>query len=113
MLAFMVRRLFQTCIVLVLVTVIAFSLLQIIPGDPALTILGDSATPAQVEALRHELGLDQPVLVQYVRWFSGMLRGDLGKSIAYREAVTNLIAARLPVTFHLGIVALVLSTVLS
>ncbi len=113
MLAYVVRRLIQTVIVLVLVTLIAFSLLQIMPGDPALIILGDTATPAQVEALHHELGLDQPVPVQYIRWFWNMLHGDLGKSSAYRESVTGLIAARLPITFHLGILALVLSTVVS
>lgn len=113
MLAYVIRRLLQTVVVLVLVTVIAFSLLQIMPGDPALTILGDTATPAQLDAYRHELGLDQPVPVQYLRWFANMVQGNLGKSIAYRENVTSLIAARLPITFHLGILALLLSTILS
>lgn len=113
MIEFITRRLAQTLVVLVIVSFIAFSLIQITPGDPALVILGDSATPAQVEALRHELGLDQPVWVQYLRWASNIVHGDLGKSISLDESVTSLLAARLPVTFQLGLFALLLSTLAS
>lgn len=113
MIAFTVRRLLQTVVVLLLVTVIAFSLLQVVPGDPALTMLGESATPEQVENLRRELGLDQPLPVQYLRWFGNMLKGDLGRSLALHESVSSLIASRLPVTLYFGVVALLVSVAVS
>ncbi len=113
MIVFVVRRLIETVIVLVVVSLIAFSLLHITPGDPALYILGDSATPERIEALHHELLLDQPLWVQYTRWVTNLLQGNLGSSIVFRDTVANLLAVRLPITFHLGIVALVLSILLS
>jgi peptide/nickel transport system permease protein len=109
---FIVRRFLQTIIVLVLVSFIAFSILQMMPGDPALIILGEDASQAQIDALRLELGLDQPVLVQYARWFTNMLQGNFGRSILYHENVTHLIATRLPITLHLGLVAFVLSALI-
>ncbi|RJX26968.1 MAG: ABC transporter permease [Dethiobacter sp.] len=111
--AFIVRRLIQTVIVLVIVSFIAFSILHLLPGDPVLTMLGMEATPAQVEALRHELGLDRPFLVQYAHWFTNVLQGDFGRSIVYRDSVAKMIVKRLPVTFYLGLIALVISTLIS
>jgi len=113
MLIFIIRRLIQTVIVLILVSFIAFSLLHLIPGDPVVTMLGAEATQAHIDALRSELGLDRPLIVQYLRWLTHVLQGNFGKSIIYRESVTALIATRLPVTFHLGLIALVLSTCIS
>jgi peptide/nickel transport system permease protein len=113
MITFIIRRLIQTVFVLILVSLIAFSLLHIIPGDPVVTMLGTEATQAQIDILRHELWLDRPLLVQYMRWFTNILQGDFGKSIMYRESVAGLIATRLPVTFHLGFIALILSTLIS
>jgi peptide/nickel transport system permease protein len=113
MLTFIMRRLIQTVIVLILVSFIAFSLLHLIPGDPVVAMLGAEATQAQIDALRSELGLDRPLIARYVRWFTNVLQGDFGKSIIYRESVTALIATRLPVTFHLGLIAFVLSTCIS
>jgi peptide/nickel transport system permease protein len=113
MLAYITRRLIQTVLVLVFVSLIVFSLMHIIPGDPVLIMLGDQATPAQIEAFRHELWLDRPLWVQYVHWATNMLQGDFGKSLFYQQSVTSLIAARLPITFHLGVVALILSTLVS
>jgi peptide/nickel transport system permease protein len=113
MVTFIIRRLIQTVFVLILVSLIAFSLLHIIPGDPVVTMLGTEATQAQIDILRHELWLDRPLLVQYMRWFTNILQGDFGKSIMYRESVAGLIATRLPVTFHLGFIALILSTLIS
>ena len=113
MVTFIIRRLIQTVFVLILVSLIAFSLLHIIPGDPVVTMLGTEATQAQIDTLRHELWLDRPLLVQYMRWFTHVLQGDFGKSIMYRESVAGLIATRLPVTFHLGFIALILSTLIS
>jgi peptide/nickel transport system permease protein len=113
MLAYIARRLIQTILVLVFVSLIVFSLMHIIPGDPVLIMLGDQATPAQIEELRHALWLDQPLWVQYVHWATNVLQGDFGDSIFYRESVISLIAARLPITFHLGMVAFILSTLVS
>ena len=112
MVAYIIRRLIQTVFVLILVSLIAFSLLHIIPGDPVVTMLGSEATQVQVDALRQELGLDRSLIVQYLHWFVNVLRGNFGKSITYLESITTLIAARLPITFHLGLVALILSTLI-
>ncbi len=109
---FILRRSLQTVIVLILVCLIAFSILHMMPGDPALIILGEDASQAQIDALRLELGLDQPVLVQYARWFTNMLQGDFGRSILYHEDVSDLIATRLPITLHLSLVAFVLSALI-
>jgi peptide/nickel transport system permease protein len=109
---FIIRRFLQTVVVLVLVSFLAFSILHMMPGDPALIILGEDASQAQIDALRLELGLDQPVLVQYARWFTNMLQGDFGRSILYHENVADLIATRLPITLHLGLVAFVLSALI-
>ena len=109
---FIVRRFLQTVVVLVVVSFIAFSILHMMPGDPALIILGEDASQAQIDTLRLELGLDQPVLVQYARWFTNMLQGNFGRSILYHEDVADLIATRLPITLHLGLVAFILSTLI-
>ncbi len=109
---FVLRRSLQTVVVLVLVSLFAFSILHMLPGDPALIILGEDASQAQIDALRLELGLDQPVLVQYARWFTNMLQGDFGRSILYHENVADLIASRLPITLHLGLTAFILSALI-
>lgn len=113
MITYIIRRLIQTVIVLILVSFIAFSILHIIPGDPVVTMLGSEATQAQIDLLRHELWLDRPFIVQYMRWFTNILQGDFGTSIIYRESVATLIATRLPITFHIGFIALILSTIIS
>jgi peptide/nickel transport system permease protein len=98
--------------VIFLVTIISFLLLQIVPGDPVIQILGAKATPAQQEILRHELGLDKPVVVQYFNWIGGILHGDFGKSIIYHEDVGRLLRDRFPITAYLSILALIISTFL-
>jgi peptide/nickel transport system permease protein len=112
LLAFVVRRLIHTVVVIFLVSGIAFSLLQFIPGDPVLAMLGEGATPQRVEALRKELWLDRPVLVQYGHWINNVLHGDLGKSITYFEDVTGVIARTLPKSAYLAALALALSVFL-
>lgn len=113
MLAYIARRLMQTVLVLVFVSVIVFSLMHLIPGDPALVILGDQATPEQIEALHRELLLDQPLWIQYLNWAGDVLQGNLGRSVSYKQSVTDLLATRLPITFHIGLVAFILSTAIS
>jgi peptide/nickel transport system permease protein len=109
---FVLRRSLQTVIVLILVSLLAFSILHMLPGDPALIILGEDASQAQIDTLRLELGLDQPVLMQYARWFTNMLQGDFGRSILYHENVAHLIATRLPITLHIGLIAFILSALI-
>ncbi|HEX9075859.1 MAG TPA: ABC transporter permease [Anaerolineae bacterium] len=113
MLAYIARRLMQTVLVLIFVSVIVFSLMHLIPGDPALVILGDQATPEQIEALHRELLLDQPLWIQYLNWAGDVLQGNLGRSVSYQQSVTDLLATRLPITFHIGLVAFILSTAIS
>jgi peptide/nickel transport system permease protein len=108
--SFIIRRIIQAVIVIFLVTIISFLLLQIVPGDPVIQILGAKATPAQQEILRHELGLDRPVIVQYLNWIGGIAHGDFGKSIIYHEDVGRLLRDRFPITAYLSILALVIST---
>ena len=113
MATFIVRRLMQTVIVMVIVSFLVFLLLYLVPGDPAQIMLGLDATKAQLDALRHELWLDQPFLLQYWHWLNNLLHGDLGSSISNHQSVTSLISASLPKTFYLGLIALVLSVIIS
>jgi peptide/nickel transport system permease protein len=87
-----------------------FFLLHIMPGDPATIMLGIDASQERIDSLRKELWLDRPVLVQYGHWLAGAIRGDLGKSVSFREDAAGIIADRLPITLHLSIVSLILST---
>src|SRR5512132_4228361 len=100
--AFLVRRLLQTIITLLVVTIISFTLCMVLPGDPALALLGEQgATEEAIQQVRQELGLDQPLYVQYFRWLGTIVRGDLGVSIRTRAHVLTLFAQRLPVTLEL------------
>jgi len=87
-------------------------LIELIPGDPAVTTLGVLATQAQIDALRKEMWLDRPLLVRYGHWMGNVLRGDFGKSMILNRDVTQLIVERLPITLHLVSMALILSTIL-
>ncbi len=100
---FVVRRLLLTIPILLLVSIMTFSLIHLIPGDPARVILGQEATPEAYAALRAELGLDKPIVVQYFSWLGKVLQGDLGISITDRVPVSQLIMQRLPATVELTI----------
>jgi peptide/nickel transport system permease protein len=109
MLQLILRRILIMIPVLFLVSVMVFSLILLVPGDPAVTLSGENATQEQIAATRERLGLDDPVLVQYGRWVSHAVRGDLGKSLYSGQDVTNLIMQRMPVTLSLAAGAIVLS----
>ncbi len=94
---------------LFLVSVISFSVFQIIPGDPALSKLGMEATQEQVEMLRTELMLDKPLSTQYIHWAKNILRGDLGESIRFSRPIEELIKERIMVTLTLGIYAILIA----
>jgi peptide/nickel transport system permease protein len=109
---YITRRLLQTVVVLLIVTIISFLLLHLTPGDPAAAMLDTGASREQIDALRKELWLDRPFAVQYLHWLSKAFHGDLGTSIMYRDPLTSIFAARLPVTLFLSVTAFLLSTIL-
>jgi peptide/nickel transport system permease protein len=88
-------------VILLAATALTFFITNVLPGDAAVAILGDNATPADIASLRTELGLDRNVVVRYVDWLSHALRGDLGKSYRTRENIATMIGDRLPVTLEL------------
>src|SRR5262250_2652264 len=91
------------------VVVLVFAFLHLVPGDPVEIMLGESAAPAQVAALRHDLGLDRPLPAQLGGFFARAMRGDLGYSIAFRAPVGDLIGARYPAKAALAATALLLA----
>jgi peptide/nickel transport system permease protein len=101
MTGYFVRRTLQAVIVVFLVCVATFILLHLLPGGPARAILGPRATPAQIRQFGHDNGYDQPLPVQFWRWFGGVLHGDLGYSYRLNENVGTLILQRLPKTVTL------------
>ena len=106
---FILRRLLLGILVLILVSILVFLATQALPGDPARAILGRSATPASLAALRRQLHLDQPVLEQYLTWVTGLLHGDLGRSLAAQEPVSTLLSPKLVNSAVLVALAAVLS----
>jgi ABC-type dipeptide/oligopeptide/nickel transport system permease component len=106
LLRYLVRRLFLTIPVLIGVATLVFSLIHLVPGDPAQSMLGDSAPPEDVARLRQSLGLDRPLLAQYRTFLAGVVRGDLGKSFRYGTPVTTEIKSRLGRTLQLALAAM-------
>lgn len=109
MLVLLVRRLVSLIVTLIVVSALIFVVMDILPGDPAAVMLGTSATEETLTALRHAMGLDQPMLARYARWIGGILSGDLGTSYTYKVPVAGLIADRLAVTLPLAILAILTS----
>lgn len=113
MLAFTLRRLLEAIPVVFLSTVIVFLILHLVPGDPAITIAGSDARPDTIAAIRTELGLDQPLPVQYAHWIGRVLQGDLGRSYTNKLSVAEQIRQRIPATLELTFAALVLALAVS
>lgn len=109
MFRYLVRRLLLTIPVLLGVATLVFALIHLVPGDPAQAMLGEGAAPEELVKLRHSLGLDQPLLVQYKSFLSGIARGDLGTSFRYNTPVTAQIREKLPNTAKLAVAAMVLA----
>jgi peptide/nickel transport system permease protein len=115
MTSYIIRRLIQAVVVLIIVSIIVFAAMRLLPGDP-LTIYIiqkdiSALTPESEALLRHEFGLDKPLVMQYLDWMAGLLHGDFGKSIFLGDSVGTLLAQRLPVTIHLGLLSLAFSSV--
>src|SRR3954467_7718322 len=113
MLSYILRRIASTLPVMAIVALFVFSLLYIAPGDPAVVIAGDQASPADVERIRAALGLDRPFLVQFGDWSWRILHGDLGTSIFTNLPVSALIAQRIGPTLSLMAITLVLTIVVA
>jgi peptide/nickel transport system permease protein len=113
MIAFLVRRVLLTIPVLLGVATLVFFLIHLVPGDPAVSMLGEGAAPAEVEKLRERLGLDRPLLQQYVSFLSGLVRGELGLSFRYNRPVTQEILGRLPATAELAAAAMLVALLIA
>lgn len=111
-LTFALRRLLLTIPMLFVMSVVVFLILRLVPGDPVRTMLGFRATDENVAELRRQLGLDQPLLTQYVNWIEALLRGDLGKDIVSHAPLADLLAQRLPVTFELTTLSMLLAVLI-
>lgn len=113
MIPFLARRLLTGFATLLLASVVVFAVLEILPGDPALLMLGMNASPEALATLREQLGLNDPVMVRYVSWILGLLTGDFGRSFTYSSPVIDLIAERAVVSLPLAVISLVLSTAIA
>ena len=109
----LVRRLLLTLPVLIGVATLVFSLIHLVPGDPVQAMLGENASPQEISNLRHRLGLDRPLPVQYVGFMRGAVTGDLGTSLRTNEPVTGAIAARLPATFELAAASMSMAVIIA
>jgi peptide/nickel transport system permease protein len=109
MVAFLIRRILGLVLVWLGVTILVFSIMHLAPGDPALIILGPKATAESLARLRHELGLDQPLPVQYLRWLGNVLQGDFGRSLQLKRDVSELLWTRFRATALLATAATVIA----
>lgn len=113
MLSFLARRLLLTVFVLLGVATLVFSLIHLVPGDPAQAMLGEGASPEDIAQLRARLGLDRPLLEQYWTYLKGLPRGDLGTSLRTQQPVADQIAERLPATAELAGAAMLVAILLA
>ena len=113
MLTFLTRRFFSLLVTMVVASLVIFLVLEVLPGDPALLILGIEAQEDTLAALRAQLGLDRPAPLRYVRWLGGLVTGHLGTSHTYAVSVGELVVARLAITLPLAFLSIVISTALA
>ena len=110
---YILSRVLELILTLLLVSLFTFAAFSVIPGDTAQTILGPNATPEQVEILREKMGLNDPLAFRYLSWLKGAFTGNFGNSISFNSSVSSLIVSRLPVTFGLSLLALILVLVIA
>ena len=111
--AYLLRRLAQLPVVILVITVVVFALMRLTPGDPVIIMLGVYASPEALETARQEFNLDKSLPAQYLLWIGRVIRGDLGISIRTREAVTRMIADRFPTSLTLAAAAVLVSLVVA
>ncbi|MCO7176333.1 ABC transporter permease [Sporolactobacillus kofuensis] len=113
MLLYIARRFFLMIVILFLVSIMVFGLINIIPGDPASLMLGQEATPQALASLRQNLGLNDPLYLQYIHWVGGVLQGNLGYSLSDHTPVLNILLSKIPVTLELTIFAFLLAVLIA
>ncbi|WP_367714881.1 ABC transporter permease [Nitratireductor sp. GISD-1A_MAKvit] len=113
MLVYLAKRIAIGLVTLIVASAVVFLVLEVVPGDPALLMLGMNAEPEALSALRQEMGLNQPVFVRYFSWVSGMAIGDFGNSYTYSSPVLELIGERIIVSLPLALISLFLSTAIA
>ena len=113
MIDFLVRRVFISILTLILISLVVFTGVRMIPGDPARVMAGTDADPAGLEEIRQKYGLNDPVFVQYVRWAGLAVRGDFGESIRTRESVARTVARKLPITIELAVFAVLVALIIA
>lgn len=113
MLKYIIKRLLSVIPVLFVVSIVIFGIIHITPGDPAAVILGQEATPEQIEQLREQLGLNEPIHLQYYHWVLGVLQGDLGTSYFMKEPVTQAIFDHLKPTLSVAVLAMTISLIIA
>jgi peptide/nickel transport system permease protein len=106
---YILRRLLHLLPILFIVSFAVFSMLLLLPGDPTIALLGENASQAQREALKHAMGFDQPIPLQYLHWLSSFLSGDFGRSLRTQEPVSEMLVSRIPVTLELTVLSMLLS----
>src|SRR3982751_269677 len=106
---YIAQRLLHTVVVLLGVSLLTFALIHMTPGDPVLVMLGTDATPAELDRLRHLLGLDQPLYVQFGQYLGRLLTGQMGDSIFQHQPVSKLIGDRFPATLELTVAAMLIA----
>lgn len=107
------RRLLALVPVAIGVATLTFAIIHLVPGDPVIAMLGETAAPADIVGMRRQLGLDRPLLAQYAAYLGGLAIGDLGESISYRKPVSRLIAERFPATIELAAAGMLVAIVLA
>jgi peptide/nickel transport system permease protein len=116
MISFLIRRLLQSVIVLVIVSLLVFFAMRLLPGDPIRMIITASNTDTfneeQITEIRHQYGLDRPIIVQYFSWVNDIFHGNLGESILQKVPVSDEVFRRIPITFHLGIMAFIVGLII-
>ena len=109
MLRLIANRILQAAPVIVVVSVLAFLLINLLPGDPAVVIAGDQASPEAIAAVRHNLGLDKPLIEQLGIWFLHLLQGNFGASLMLNQSVVSAMSERLPVTLSLALLSIAIT----
>ena len=106
------KRIVQSCITILIVTLFVFALIQMVPGNPVANYLGATATQEQIDYYTHLYGYDRPVIVQYISWITGLFRGTMGQSISYQSEIAEILIPRLGVTLTMVVPSFIIGTIL-
>ena len=109
----LIKKTLSLILTLLLFSFAAFMAFQVIPGDSVTAMLGTEATQEQIDAMREQLGLDQPILTRYKNWITGFIRGDLGTSYGYKMPVAQILKEKIPVTMALSVLAFAITLLVS